>query len=142
MNRTLLDTAPADYAGIFDRLERSLDEQLPRVAGERAKAPRLLAELLALPERQRRHAVLADRRFRGYALASHALERAGDEGVDNPCSALQLARLARLIASRTEARRGGRAAVEELCARSLEAEANLLLACGGVRLGVPEPASV
>ncbi len=133
MNSTLMDTAPVlEYAGIFDRLERSLDEHLPRVAGERARAPRLLAELLALPDRERRRAVLAERRFHLYALAAHALERAGAEARTDLASSLGLARLARLVAARTDARHCGQAALEELRERSLAAEANLLLALGGV----------
>jgi hypothetical protein len=134
MNSTLLDTAPVvEYAGIFDRLERALDEQLPRVAGERERAPRLLAELLALPERERRRTVLAERRFHLYSLAAHALERAGAGARTDAVASLGLARLARLIAARTDARHCGQAALEDLRERALAAEANLLLALGGLR---------
>ena len=138
MNSTLLDTNPRlEYAGIFDRLERSLDEHLPRVAGERARAPRLLAELLALPERERRRTVLAERRFHLYALAAHALERAGTEARADLPASLGLARLARLIAARTDSRHCGQAALEELRERAVAAEANLLLALGGVGTAPP-----
>ena len=141
MNSTLLDTAPAvDYAGIFDRLDRSLDDQARRVAGERTSAPRLLAELLALPERARRRAVLGEPRFHLYTLADHALERAGESVGTDLCAALDLARLARLIASRVEARECGNAGLEELRARALATEARLLLAFGGLRPALPEPA--
>jgi hypothetical protein len=133
MDSTLLDTAPAlEYAGIFDRLERSLDEQLPRVAGERARAPRLLAELLALPERERRRAARGHHRFHCYALGAHALERAEVEAGTDLCAALDLARLGRLLASRTDSRHCGQAALEELRQRALAVEAKLLLAFGGV----------
>jgi len=141
MNNSLLNTAPAvDYAGIFDRLERSLDEQVKRVAGERASAPRLLAELLELPERLRRRAVLGQTCFQLYTLADHALERAAEKAGTDLAAALDLARLARLIASRMGSRHCGKAALEELCERSLKAEANLLLAFGGLRPALAEPA--
>jgi len=133
MPTPLSHTAPAlDYAGIFDRLERSLNEHLPRVAGERAKAPQLLAELLALPLRERRQAALDDSRFHLYTLAAHALERAKEEAGTDLATAFGLARLARLLASRVSVRFCGRVAVEELRERALAVEANLLLACGGL----------
>ncbi|HZF08538.1 MAG TPA: hypothetical protein VFE33_07090 [Thermoanaerobaculia bacterium] len=133
MSTPLSATVPGlDYTGIFDRLERSLNEHLPRVAGERAQAPQLLAELLALPLRERRRAALGERRFHLYTLAAHALERAKEETRSDLATAFGLARLARLIASRVSARLCGRAALEELRERALAAEANLLLACGGL----------
>jgi hypothetical protein len=131
---TLTDIAPADYAGIFDRLERTLEEQLPRVAVERASAPRLLAQLEALPERERRRTVLGERRFHLYALAAHALERAEEVGADLG-AAFGLVRLARLIASRVDTRLCGEAALEELRDRALRAEATLFLAAGGLSTG-------
>jgi hypothetical protein len=133
MPTPLSHTAPAlDYAGIFDRLERSLDEHLPRVAGERASTPQLLAELQALSLRERRRAVLDENRFHLYTLAAHALERAKEEARTDLATAFGLARLARLIASRVSARLCGRAALEELRERALAVEANLLLAWGGL----------
>ena len=141
MNSTLLNTAPAaDYAGIFDRLDRSLDEQAKRVSAERASAPRLLAELLALPERARRRAVLGESCFHLYTLAEHSLERAGETAQTNLPAALDLARLARLIASRMGSRGCGKAALEELRERALAMEARLLLAFGGLRPALAEPA--
>jgi len=141
MDSTLLDTAPAhEYAGIFDRLERALDEHLPRVAGEHARAPWLLAELLALPGRERRRAALDEHRFHLYTLATHALERAEEEAGSDLAAALDLARLGRLVASRTGSRHCGQAALEELRERALAVEAKLLLAFGGLRPVVPEPA--
>jgi hypothetical protein len=127
-----LQTTAPDYAGIFDRLERTLDEQLPRVAGERGSAPRLLAELMTLPTRERRRRILGQQRFHLYALAAHVLERAREEARTDLGQALNLARTARLIASRVCPRRNGEAAVEELRELALAVEANLLLAWGGI----------
>jgi hypothetical protein len=141
MNSTFLDTAPAvEYAGIFDRLDRSLAEHAKRVAGERAAAPRLLAELLALPERARRRAALGEPRFHLYTLADHALERAGEKAGTDRSASLDLARLARLLASRVGSRECGKAALEELRERALATEARLLLAFGGLRPALPESA--
>jgi hypothetical protein len=133
MSANVVDTAPAvNYAGMFDRLERSLTEELPRVARERASAPRLLAELLSLPVRERRRRIVGQPRFQLYALAAHALERAAEEARTDLGAALILARTARLIASRVCPRRNGWAAVEDLRERALAVEANLLLAWGGI----------
>ncbi len=141
MNSTLLDTSPAvEYAGVFDRLDRSLAEQAKRVAGEHAAAPRLLAELLALPERACRRAALGEPRFHLYTLADHALERAREKAATDLCASLDLARLARLLASRVGARECGKAALEELRERALATEARLLLALGGLRPALPESA--
>ncbi|HTQ79814.1 MAG TPA: hypothetical protein VMM92_07445 [Thermoanaerobaculia bacterium] len=139
MKTTLFETSPAsDYAGVFDRLERALEEQAPRVAGEMASAPELLAELLALPERMRRRVAISQCRYHLYSLAAHALERATEEARLDLCSAYELVRLARLIASRVSPRLCGEAVLEELRDRSLLAEANLVLACGGI---APAPRS-
>jgi hypothetical protein len=141
MDSTLLDTAPAvDYAGIFDRLAHSLDEQAKRVAAERASAPRLLAELLALSERARRRAVLGEPCFHSYTLADHSLECAGERAETDLGAALDLARLARLIASRMRSLECGKAALDDLRERALATEARLLLALGGLRPALAEPA--
>jgi hypothetical protein len=138
MSSTLLEIAPAlDYAGIFDRLERSLSEQLPRVTAERAAAPRLLAELMALPPRERRRAAVAEPRFHLYSLAAHALDVAQEEASADLSAAFALVRVARLVAERLDVRRCGQAALDELCERALQMEANLLLAWGGVPVRLP-----
>lgn len=124
-----------EYSAVFDRLEQTLARQLERVAGERAASPELLAELMALPRGERYPVALSDPRFHIYALVCHAIERAERDMVADPPSALENARLARLICSRIDASTcGGPAALADIEAFALAMEANALRSMGKMEL--------
>src|SRR5438270_4898990 len=59
----------------FASLVQTALSRTSRAADERAAAPALLAELLALPLLEREAAVVVDPRYQTYALASYTLER-------------------------------------------------------------------
>jgi hypothetical protein len=124
-----------EYTAVFDRLEQTLAGQLERVAGERAAAPGLLAELLTLPRGERYARALGDPRFHIYALVCHAIERAERDMEENPQRALDQARVARVICPRIDPRTcGGQAALADIEAFALAVEASALRALGEVAL--------
>ena len=124
-----------EYTVVFDRLEQTLAGQVERVADERAAAPALLAELMAIPEPERYPSAVADPRFHFYALVCFSLEHAERVLASNPREALGLARLGRLIAPRVDGNTcGGPAALADVEAFALALEASALRSLGNLQL--------
>jgi len=119
----------------FASLVQAALSRTSRAADERAAAPALLAELLALPLLERETAVVVDPRYQTYALASYTLERCEKAAATyDPALARELARLARGIAMHADPLAcGGSAALADLEAYSLGMEGNSLRVAGELR---------
>lgn len=108
-----------------------------RVREERDVAPALLAELLALPTRDRETAVVIHPQYQSYTLASYILGRCAKAVFHDPTLARELARLARTIAAQSNPRScGGAAALADLEAYALAMEGNSLRVAGELRDGL------
>lgn len=128
------DTSVLDDSQAMDSMLRDLLSRTNRVAGERAQAPTLLADLLAMPQAERDAAVAAEERFHTYSLASYTLERCEKLVSHDPVMAGELARLARSISSRVDPGHcGGSAALADLEAYALAMEANARRVSTGLR---------
>lgn len=124
-----------EYSAIFDRLEETLAGQVQRVSEERMAVPALLAELMGHAEEDRRPAALAERKFHTYALVCGLLDRSEKALVDEPQVGLEVARLARMLASRIDPRTcGGTAALADVEAFALALEASALRLQGNLAL--------
>lgn len=118
----------------LDNVLKTVLSRTSRVAQERAEAPALLAELLAMPNHERESAVAAQARFHSYALASYTLERCEKVVFHDPAMAGDLARLARTVAEQADPREcGGSAALADLEAYAMAMEANATRVGGDLR---------
>ncbi|MES1244684.1 MAG: hypothetical protein ABUT39_23960 [Acidobacteriota bacterium] len=114
-----------DDPNAMDSMLRDLLSRNDRVSQERAQAPALLAELLAMPNQEREAAVAAQPQFQTYSLASYTLERCEKVVTHDPVMAGELARLARVIAVQADPRQcGGSAALADLEAYATAMEGN------------------
>lgn len=127
------EAAPAtgDYYRAMDRAARLARERRPALAAARAKAPELLAELLAASHRERLALVEGDPRFRTPPLCEALLDRraeassgcigpaviAEDLGT-SPTEPRELADLALILCGRIETADWGRSIVRDLEARA------------------------
>ena len=119
-DRSVLDDPQA-----MDSMLRDLQSRTARVSQERAQAPALLAELLAMPNQEREAAVATQPHFQTYSLASYTLERCEKVVTHDPVMAGELARLARVIAGQADPRQcGGSAALADLEAYATAMEGN------------------
>jgi tetratricopeptide (TPR) repeat protein len=119
-DRSVLDDPQA-----MDSMLRDLQSRTARVSEERAQAPALLAELLAMPNQEREAAVATQPQFQSYSLASYTLERCEKVVTHDPVMAGELARLARVIAGQADPRQcGGSAALADLEAYAMAMEGN------------------
>jgi tetratricopeptide (TPR) repeat protein len=119
-DRSVLDDPQA-----MDSMLRDLQSRTARVSQERAQAPALLAELLAMPNQEREAAVATQPQFQSYSLASYTLERCEKVVTHDPVMAGELARLARVIAGQADPRQcGGSAALADLEAYATAMEGN------------------
>ncbi|MEA2563357.1 MAG: hypothetical protein QOH06_4861 [Acidobacteriota bacterium] len=117
-------------AALFRAAEGTL-RRLPEVRAEKAAAPDLLAELLAMPEIERETALALDGRFHSYALASYILKRCETEILRDPDKGQRLARLARAVTGQVDPRScGGTAALADLEAYSFAMEGEALRTSG------------
>ncbi|HVG06980.1 MAG TPA: hypothetical protein VNM67_04690 [Thermoanaerobaculia bacterium] len=117
-------------AALFRAAEGTL-RSLPRVQAEKAAAPHLLAELLAMPEIERETALALDGRLHSYALASYILTCCETEILRDPDQGRALARLARTVTEQVDPRScGGTAALADLEAYSFAMEGEALRASG------------
>lgn len=120
-DKSVLDDPQALDTMLRDLLSRTT----ARVSGERAQAPALLAELLAMPNQERETAVATQPQFQTYSLASYTLERCEKVVTHDPEMAGELARLARAIAGQADPRQcGGSAALADLEAYAMAMEGN------------------
>lgn len=117
----------------YDSLDLTEDTltRISRIAEEKAMAPELLDELLALSGSEREKAIAVEPRFQTYSLASHALQRCGKAVFHDPAYARELAQIARTISNQTDPRYcGGAAALADLQAYSMAMEGNALRVSG------------
>lgn len=119
------------YRAALARATEGTLSRIPRVNAEKAAAPELLAELLALAEGERETTIAVDPRFHSYALAAHALKHCEMAVRRDPVQARNLSRLARTVAEQVEPRScGGTAALADLAAYALAMEADALRISG------------
>lgn len=119
-DRSVLDDPQAMDSMLQDLLSRTA-----RVSQERAQAPALLAELLAMPNQEREAVVATQPQFQTYSLASYTLDRCEKVVTHDPVMAGELARLARGIAAQADPRQcGGSAALADLEAYATAMEGN------------------
>lgn len=118
----------------MENVLRTVLRRTSQVAAERASAPALLAELLALPNQERDSAVAAQARFQNYSLAAYTLERCEKVVLHDPIMAGELAHLARAIAQQADPREcGGAAALADLEAYAMAMEGNAARVAGDLR---------
>jgi tetratricopeptide (TPR) repeat protein len=119
------DRSVLDDPHAMDSMLRDLLGRTARVSQERAQAPALLAELLAMPNQERETVVATQPQFQTYSLASYTLERCEKVVTHDPVMAGELARLARVIAGQADPRQcGGGAALADLEAYAMAMEGN------------------
>jgi hypothetical protein len=119
------------YRAALIRATEGTLRRIPAVRAEKAAAPDLLAELLAMPEVEREMALAVDGRFHSYALASHILKRCETEIPRDPEPGRTLARLGRAVAEQVDPRScGGAAALADLEAYSFALEGEALRIAG------------
>lgn len=118
----------------LDNVLKAVLSRTSKVAQERAEAPALLADLLAMPNHERESAVATQPRFQTYALASYTLQRCEKVVFHDPAMAGDLARLARKVAEQADPREcGGSAALADLEAYAMAMEANATRVGGDLR---------
>lgn len=119
------------YRAALIRAAEGTLRRIPAVRAEKAAAPDLLAELLAMPEVERETALAVDGRFHSYALASHILKRCETEIPRDPDRGRALSRLARSVTGQVDPRScGGTAALADLEAYSFAMEGEALRISG------------
>lgn len=119
------------YRAALVRAAEGTLRRIPTVRAEKAAAPDLLAELLALPEVERETALALDGRFHSYALAAYILKRCETEIPRNPGQGRALARLAHGVTEQVDPRScGGTAALADLEAYSFAMEGEALRISG------------
>lgn len=103
------------------RFARPLDraaDRVVRLAGrldrERSAAARGVAQLVALPERERRRTVRIEPRLRTWAVAREALDLSARSRTEDPAMAEDLSALALAVAEHLPRRTYGRAVLEDL----------------------------
>ena len=129
--REVADEEDGGYRAALIRAAEGTLRRLPAVRAEKAAAPDLLAELLAMPEVERETALALDGRFHSYALASYILKRCETEIPRDPDQGRVLARLARAVTGQVDPRScGGTAALADLEAYSFAMEGEALRIVG------------
>lgn len=125
------------YRAALMRAAEGTLRRIPAVRAEKAAAPDLLAELLAMPEVEREMALAVDGRFHSYALASHILKSCEIEISRDPEPGRALARLGRAVAEQVDPRScGGTAALADLEAYSFALEGEALRIAGDPELAL------
>jgi tetratricopeptide (TPR) repeat protein len=113
------ETRPAEYGPAFDRSAREVERMRRVLAAERAAAPELMRELLALPlDRQRDAVTAAGSRYHTWGFCCLLLETAQEWGFQNPGRALDLAGLGAEIAERLDGGVYGEGRVRDMAARA------------------------
>jgi hypothetical protein len=130
----LRDLASQEESGYRTALARAAEgtlRRLPGVRAEKAAAPDLLAELLAMSDVEREASLAVEIRFQSYALAAYVLKRCETLIPRNPDEGRELARLARAVTEQVDPRScGGTAALADLEAYALAMEGESLRIAG------------
>lgn len=108
--------APWDEEECWRRIFNRLEQRVALIGLERAAAPALVDEILALPQEER--ASRLGRRHRTLAVCELLIERSFEEGFENPARSVEIAELAILLSERLDAAHYGRAVVQDLRARA------------------------
>ena len=112
--------APATgYGPAFDRSEAAVEGTRRRLAAERAGAPELMRELLALPlDRQREEVTAEGARCHTWGFCDLLLDTAREWGFQDPGRALELAGLGVEVAERLDGGVYGTERVRDMAARA------------------------
>ena len=122
---------PDGYSLAFERSRRMASSRISQTLKDRAAAPERLSELLAATPSERERLLTSNACFKTYSLAIQALRRAETVLLHGPAPAVELAQLARSIASQVPPRLcGGTEALADLEAYTLAMEANALRVSG------------
>lgn len=136
----LKEAAAREDGGYRAALKRAAEDtlrRLPAVRAEKAAAPDLLAELMALPELARETSLAVDSRFHSYALACCLLKSCEAVVPRNPEQGRELARLARAVAGQVDPRScGGTASLADLEAYAFAMEGEALRISGEPEQGL------
>ncbi len=112
----------AGYAPAFERSGQEVERAGAALAAERAAAPELLRELLALPQDRQRDEVSTPgspgSRYHTWGFCSLLLDTARDWWFQEPARALELARLGVEVAERLDGEAYGLARVRDMAARA------------------------
>ncbi len=100
----------------WDRLVVLLEKRLAVASAERREAPRLVAELLGFPPRERRILARSSGRFQTLAVCELVIEKSFDERFGD--NSRELAELGLLLAAQLDGERYGRSVVKDLQARA------------------------
>jgi len=122
-----------EYEQVFDRLEGSLGEQLPRVLREVDEAAALLAEILGKPEPERRALLESGVRFHSLQLCQLFEERSREAWFSDPAQAVELAELAVAVAERLDEEHYGLLLVEDASASAWAHLGNALRIAANLR---------
>ena len=135
--RELARQEDGGYRSALMRAAEDTLKRIPAVRAEKAAAPNLLAELLALPDSDRETALALDPRFHSFALASYLLKRCEAEIPRDPHRGRELARLGRAVAEQVDPRScGGTASLADLEAYSHALEGEALRVSGDPELAL------
>ena len=108
------ELAHAGYARALDQVARRVRRIATRLERERSAAAGGIAHLAALPERERRRAVLTEPRLQTYAVAREALALSARSRTDDAIVAEELAGLALVVVKTLTSRQYGRAVLADL----------------------------
>jgi tetratricopeptide (TPR) repeat protein len=126
----VLSAPELGYNHVFDNVLCFLQVHRERIARQQASVPDLAADLLALPEAQRRDVQRSDRRFHSEPLCHFLLEQSVDAGFNQPPEARRFAQMALEIAECLSFEEAGSQRLEDLKARCHTSMANLLRISG------------
>ena len=136
LQEALGKVGPKPQYDSFDLREETLS-RITEIVEEKTTAPDLLSELMSLPSNEREPAVMRDPRLQTYTLASHVLQQCATAVLHDPGAALEMAQLARVIASQADPRScGGTAALADLQAYALAMEANAYRVSGDLDMAL------
>lgn len=110
--------ALADEEQVWSRLLVKLEHRMELIQQERAAAPALVSELLAISPPDGREALLRSGRFQTIAVCELLIEHSFAEGFQDPARACELAGLAVLVADRLDILLYGRSVVQDFRARA------------------------
>lgn len=102
------------YRRVLARAVRRVAKLAGRLGRERAAAADGIADLVALPESERRRTVLSDARLRTWSMARQSLDLSAESRVEDAGVSEELSALGLEIAETLSARTYGRAVLEDL----------------------------
>jgi tetratricopeptide (TPR) repeat protein len=110
--------AAGDEELAWSKVLSRVEERLAQISEERAKAPRLVAELMRHPLPERLGLLRPGSRFVTLAVCELLIDESFRVGFNNPPAASELAELALQVVERLDGRHYGRSVVQDLRARA------------------------